>query len=117
MRTTLKRGDLVICHHYKTKPICKVQCVVKADKANSGKEEIHIIEVVGTAGGGCNWWWGPRSWFRKIRKASPKYKIVKHDCTLGLPEYQVKSRTESFGTFPKRKFAQLFIRALKTSDK
>jgi hypothetical protein len=61
----LKHGDKVVCLHYKTHPICRVECVVKANRSNSGEEEVHITEIKGTAGGACNWW-GPRSWFRKV---------------------------------------------------
>jgi hypothetical protein len=57
----LKRGDRVICIHYKDRPICAVRSIVKEDKF----EEIWVKDKK-------HWdeWWGPRKWFRKIPKRS-----------------------------------------------
>ena len=62
---TLKEGDRVVCTHYKDKPIC----VVTAISFLGGsiwvcEESKYIPENFDVP---LNWW-GPREWFRKIRK-------------------------------------------------
>jgi hypothetical protein len=50
----LKKGDKVVCTHYKDRPVCIVTDV--------NAEEIWVKEM----GWMVDWWYGPRNWFRKL---------------------------------------------------
>ena len=58
MKTTFKKGQRVVCIHYKAKPI------VTVDHWDSRNEELWVNEPK------CKnqYWWGPLSWFKPVRK-------------------------------------------------
>lgn len=56
----LKKGDLLVCTHYRTKPLVKF--------IEYHNEEVWVREVHPPSwlASGTFSWWGPRDWFRKL---------------------------------------------------
>lgn len=60
MAQLLKRGDRVLCTHYKNKPVCFVDSIVNG--------EVWVYSCKSPNAEPINWW-GPRNWFRKLQRA------------------------------------------------
>lgn len=58
--TKLKRGDRLVCTHYRDRPVVKFMYYMGEDEQEvwvQGGEEPYRMA-----------WWGPRTWFRKLPK-------------------------------------------------
>ena len=58
MKSKFRKGQKLVCVHYKDKPIVKFE--------EQWKDEIWVKEITPKIGSGL--WWGPESWFKKVKK-------------------------------------------------
>lgn len=72
MKSRIRRGQKLICVHYKGKPIVKVQFIIKKSRYIGGYQgpEIWVKEANDKT------WWGPPEWFKALPKK--RKKIAKH---------------------------------------
>jgi len=57
-KTKFRKGQKVVCIHYKDHPVVKID--------STWKDEIWVRELNPKIGSGL--WYGPKSWFKRIRK-------------------------------------------------
>lgn len=63
MRTKFKKGQKVVCTHYKDRPAGIVDFVIEKSRHISGYKgpEIWVTDTKNRS------WWGPPEWFKKVR--------------------------------------------------
>ena len=82
MKTKFKKGQKVVCIHYKKKPIVTVDFVIEKSRHISGYngEEVWVMEIPKNKDDGkhdplyARSWWGPPSWFKAIPTRKVKSK-------------------------------------------
>jgi len=82
-QSKFRKGQRVICTHYKKKPVVTISEVYKGERwANT---EIWVLERVNKKDGTfyTKSWWGPPSWFKAIRPIK-KPKAPKSFAVTGL---------------------------------
>jgi len=71
MSTKFRKGQQVICTHYKDKPTCIITDTLVDD---DGYVNIWVREIPNKTG--TTEWWGPANWFKAIPKK--RKKVVRH---------------------------------------
>jgi len=61
-KRTFKRGQKVVCTHYKDRPVVRVKSV--------DGDEVWVLETKPCKNGKVYVlpWWGPKNWFKKVSK-------------------------------------------------
>lgn len=63
MKTKFRKGQKVVCTHYKDRPVVIVDEVVHRD----GETDLWVRSTT-TKPGQSDYWYGPLSWFKRIKK-------------------------------------------------
>lgn len=61
-KNTFRKGQKVVCTHYKDQPIVVVEDIVDGSLTYNGVTEIWVKDDQDLM------WWGPKEWFKRVGK-------------------------------------------------